>query len=277
MKSKKISVEKQIQKNKIKSFLLLAGVFAVIILIGYLISFAFSPQYFFIIMLLSSIFALLYILLLYSNCEKIALRSVNAREASKDKFRVLHEIVEKIASRSGIPKPKIFIMPGEQINAFATGRNPKKAVICVTEGCIKKLNKEELEGVIAHEISHIKNYDVKYMTIVAVVVGAVSIFSQLFLRSLWFSDNRKEGSSLLFLIAIVLAIVAPIVVMLMQFAISRKREFIADASAAGFVGSHGLISALRKIKEDEASMKVPQAMRSLFFRDTSKKISNIFA
>ncbi|MEM2089662.1 MAG: M48 family metallopeptidase [Candidatus Pacearchaeota archaeon] len=270
---KKISFYDQIAKNKFKSFLLMIIVFMVIIAIGYLISLAFSPSYFFVIMAIASCFAILYVFLTYNNCEKIALKSVGAVEADPKKYPQLHNAIENMALAAGIPKPKVYIMKGDQINAFASGRDPKRAVICVTEGCINKLNKQELEGVIGHEISHIANYDIRFMTVVAVVVGAVSIFSQLFLRSLWFSRaERREGNAFLFLIAIVLAIIAPLIAMLIQFSISRKREFMADAGSVQLTRyPPGLIGALKKIKAEHEKLNVPGAMKPLFFSDVTKK------
>ena len=167
--------------------------------------------------------------------------------------------------------PRLFVMPSSQINAFASGRNPEKAVICVTEGTLEKLDKNELDGVIAHELSHIANYDMKYMTLVAVMVGMISIVSQIFLRSLYFRGSRgnDKGKTLFLLIGIVLAILAPIVVYLVQMSISRKREFTADASAVKFTRyPGGLIRALEKIKQEHPtseSKKINKAVAPLFF------------
>jgi heat shock protein HtpX len=179
---------------------------------------------------------------------------------------------------SGLPMPKVYIMQGDQINAFATGKNPKHSVICVTEGAIAKLNKQELEGVIGHEMSHIANYDIRFVTIVAVVVGAISIFSQIFLRSLWYgggrsSNNDRGGGNIIFLVlALVLAILAPIIVKLVQLAISRKREYAADAGAVEFTRyPPGLINALKKIKQENEPLKVPDAVAPMFFSDTTKQ------
>ena len=236
---------------------------------------AFSPGYFFIIMILAVIVALVYILATYNNCEKIALSSVNAKEADPVRFRQLHNLVESMAIASGLPKPKVYIMPGNRINAFATGRNPDKAVICVTETALQKLNKQELEGVIGHEMSHIANYDVRFMTLVAVVVGAIAIFSQIFLRSLWFDGGRSSGNSdsggnaIFMIIALVVAVLAPIIVMLVQLSISRKREYMADAGSVSFTRyPPGLINALKKINQEiksEKELKVSGAVTPLLF------------
>ncbi|MEM4152552.1 MAG: M48 family metallopeptidase [Candidatus Pacearchaeota archaeon] len=279
MAKERISFHDQITRNKWKSFFLVIFVFIVLVALGYAISLAFDPGYFFIIMIIATIFSLCYVLITYFNSDKIALASVNARKADPIKHRMLYHAVENMAIASGLPMPKVYIMPGKQINAFATGRDPKHAVICVTEGALEKLNKQELEGVIGHEMSHIANYDIRYMTTVAVVVGAISIISQMFLRSLWFGSRDREGRGnvIFFLIAIVLAILAPIVVMLVQFAISRKREFMADAGSVQFTRyPPGLIGALKKIKHEHEPMKVPDAVKPLFFSDTARKISGLF-
>jgi heat shock protein HtpX len=146
-------------------------------------------------------------------------------------------------------------------------------VICVTEAALQKLNKQELEGVIGHEMSHIANYDVRFMTLVAVVVGAIAIFSQIFLRSLWFSggsrDSDSGGNAIFLIIAIVLAVLAPIIVMLVQLSISRKREYMADAGSVSFTRyPPGLIGALKKINQEiksEKELKVSGAVTPLLF------------
>jgi len=255
----KLDFRDQIRKNKTRSIILLIIIFIAFIILGYVISLAFGPEYFSLIMIIAIIVSILYVLGTYSNAEVIAIKSANAKPADPVEHRNLFIAIENMSIASGLPIPKAYIMPGEQINAFATGRSPKKSMICVTEGCIKKLNKQELEGVIAHEMSHIANYDIRYMTIVGVVVGAIAIFSQIFLRSLWFSGGTRGGGGrdsgngqiIFFIIAIALAILAPIIVTLIQLSISRKREYMADATAVRLTRyPPGLIGALKKIKED---------------------------
>src|SRR3989344_5408585 len=185
--AERLSFEDQIQRNKLKSIALIAVIFIFFILLGYLISIVVDPSYFFFIMIIAIIFSMSYILLSYYNSDKIALASVRAREASHTEHRMLYNAVESMSISSGLPMPRGFVMESEQINAFASGRNPDKAVICVTTGALNKLNKQELEGVIAHEMSHIANYDIRFMTLTAVMIGMISIIAQIFLRSLWFS------------------------------------------------------------------------------------------
>jgi heat shock protein HtpX len=254
-------------------------VFLVLILLGYVISHAFDPGYFFFIMIISIVFSISYILISYYNSDKIAIASLGAKPAPKE-LKQYYNSVEGLCLASGLPMPNLYVMQNEQINAFATGRDPHHAVICVTTGALQKLNKQELEGVLSHELSHIANFDIRFMTLTAVLVGMVAIISEMFLRSLWFkSDNRdNKGGAIFMLIGIVLAILAPIVVQLVQLSISRKREFTADATAVKFTRTPtGLVGALKKIKHD-APMKVSGAMKSLFMSDPKRsKFQNLFS
>lgn len=275
MPKEHVSFYEQIARNKRNSFLLMAVILAVFILLAYVIGQIYK-EYFFVILIFGIIIAISYTLIGYYNSDKIALASVRAKKADENKYRQLHNIIEGLCLASGMPKPKIYIIESEQINAFATGKDPKNSVIAVTEGCLKKLNKQELEGVIGHELSHIANYDIRFMTLVAVLVGMIAIISQIFLRSLWFSsgnrDKKGKSGAILMLIGILLAILAPIMVWLVQMAISRKREFAADASSVKFIRSPtGLIRALRKIKQDAEPMKVSGAVSPLFISDPLKK------
>ncbi len=277
MKKGRISFHDQILRNKLKSFLLMLCVFIIIVLLGYVISKAFAPEYFFIIMIFAIIFSLIYILISYYNSDKIALASVGAKKADKNKYKQYYDVVEGLTIASGMPVPKLYVMPLEQVNAFASGRNPQNSVVCVSEGALKKLDKNELEGVVAHELSHISNYDIRYMTLVAVMVGMIAIISQIFLRSLWFRGGRNSRGKEIFILAgILLAILAPIVVYLVQLAISRKREFIADASAVKFTRyPPGLIRALEKIKNENKPERINKAVAPLFFANPFKGLKEL--
>lgn len=276
----RIDFRDQISNNKWKSFFLMSIIFVVIVLFGYVISMAYEPGYFFFIMIISIIISLGYILISYYNSDKIAIASVRAKQASREEYRQYYNSVEGLTIASGLPMPKLYVMESEQINAFASGRNPKKAVICVTTGALKKLNKQELEGVLSHELSHIANYDIRYMTLVAVMVGMIAIISEIFLRSLWFNsggNNREgKGNAIFVIIGILLAILAPIVVQLVQLAISRKREFAADASAVQFTRyPPGLTDALKKIqKENMPEKKISKAIAPLFFANPFKSLGS---
>ncbi len=282
----RISFEEQISKNKWKSLFLILIIVVVFIALGYAITFAVSPDYFFIIMIISIIFSVGYVIISFYNSSKIALFSVGAKPASSIEHRMLFNAVENMSIASGLPMPKVYFMESEQINAFASGRNPQNAVICITTGALKKLNKQELEGVIAHEMSHIANYDIRFMTLTAVLVGMISIISEIYLRSLWFSSggrDNKKGNAIFVIIAIALAVLAPITARLVSLAISRKREFAADATGVRFTRySPGLRSALKKIKLENVPKddlkRYSHATAPLFMSDPFKsKIKSIFS
>ena len=200
-------------------------------------------------------------LISYYHGDKIALKISRARPLKKDEFPYYWHIVEALSIGAGIPKPNPYVIEDDNINAFATGRGPEHSSIAVTTGALRKLDRQELEGVIAHELSHIKNYDIRVMMISAVLVGVVVMLSDFFIRSLWFGGggDREKGGGLqviLLLIGIVLAILAPLFAQLIKLAISRKREYLADASGAHLTRyPKGLADALKKIKEDTKVMQ----------------------
>ncbi len=283
----RLSFYEQISKNKRKSLVLMIIILLVLVLIGYVISFAFSPGSFYMIMVLSIIISISYTLFGYYNSDKIAIASVGAWPAQDHQYREYNNIVEGLTLASGLSKPKLYVMKGTQINAFATGRDEKHASICVTEGALEKLNKQELEGVLAHELSHIANYDIRFMTLSAVLIGMIAIISEIFLRSLWYGggsrDNDNKGNGIFIIIGIVLAILAPIAVRLVGLAISRRREYAADASGVKFIRSPtGLTHALKKIKAEQntpdKNIHVSKAVAPLFLSDPfKKKISGLLA
>ena len=264
-----IDFRDQISRNKRNSFFLMVSVAIVIVLLGYVISLAFDPSYFFFIMIIAIIFSLGYTWINFYNSDKIAISSVRAKPADKIKYRDFYRLVESLTIASSLPMPRLYIMESPSINAFASGRDPKHAVVCVTTGALEKLERRELEGVLAHEMGHVANYDIRFITLVSVMVGMISIISQIFLRSLWFKSggNDNKDSGIFVIIGIVLAIVAPIVVALVQLSISRKREYTADATAVRFTRNpSGLIDALEKIKkENEPERKVSKALAPMFF------------
>ncbi|MFH1327022.1 MAG: M48 family metallopeptidase [archaeon] len=272
---KRIDFRDQIARNKRKSYFLMAILFVVIVALGYVITLATDPGLFFIIMIIASLFSIGYIWASFYNSHKIAVASVGAKIASREKYNQYYGLVEGLTLASGLPMPKLYVMPSKNINAFASGRDPDHAVVCVTEGALEKLDKRELEGVLAHELGHIASYDIRYMTLVAVMVGMASIISQLFLRSLWFGGGRggDKNNAIYLVIAIVMAIAAPIVVYLVQMSISRKREFSADASAVKFTRyPSGLIHALKKIQKENyhEEKKVSKAIAPLFISNPFK-------
>ena len=187
--------------------------------------------------------------------DKLVLATTGAQKIEEKDNPQLYHIVENLAIADGIPTPQVYITNDPSPNAFATGRDPKHAVVCVTTGILEKLNKTELEGVIAHDMSHVKNYDIRLMAIVAILVGFVAILGDLFMRSLWFRgsdrDDDNKSNGIFLLIGIIFAILTPVIAILIQLAISRKREFLADASGALLTRyPEGLASALEKISSD---------------------------
>ena len=193
----------------------------------------------------------------YYYSDKIILKLNNARPATKEEDLQLVNILDSLVVSAGLPnKPKLYVMEDSQPNAFATGRNIENSVVCVTTGLLNKLDYYELEGVIAHELAHIKNYDIRLSAVVTVMVGFVVMISDFFARILFWggardSDNRNSGNAILMLIGLIFLILSPIFGTLMQLAISRKREYLADATAVEFTRNpDGLISALEKISGD---------------------------
>jgi len=198
----------------------------------------------------------------YFYSDKLVLATVGAKQIQKNDNPELFRIVENLSIGDGVPIPKIYVMNDQSANAFATGRDPNHAVLCVTSGILGVLNKVELEGVIAHELSHVKNYDTRLMGIVAILVGFIAIAANFFMRSLWFGGNRRDSNEsgnlqLIFLvIGIVFAILSPIVATLIQLSVSRKREYLADASGALLTRyPEGLASALEKISASKIPLK----------------------
>ena len=221
----------------------------------------------------------------YFQGDKIALWSTGAKPITKEENAYVYRLIENLAITNGVPTPKIYIIEDPAINAFATGRKPETASVAVTTGAITKLTNEELEGVLAHELSHVKNYDIRFMTLVAVLVGAIAILSHIFLRSQWLPRrNDREGGNIgaiFMLVGIVLAILSPLVAELIKLAISRRREYLADASGALLTRyPAGLASALGKIATQNQPMRnASQATAHLFIANpfSGKKISNLFS
>jgi len=194
----------------------------------------------------------------YWYSDKIVLRMANAKPVTKQEARELYNIVENLSITAGLPVPKIYIVHEAAPNAFATGRNPEHAVVAATTGLLERLDRSELEGVLAHELSHVGNRDMLVSTVVVVLVGFISIASDFFTRSMIFGgrDNNRNNNGAILLIGIALSILAPIAATLMQLAISRKREFLADASGALLTRyPEGLASALQKISSDPTPMR----------------------
>ena len=237
------------------------GLFAVFIVVVLGLGWVFSQVYQdYSILVFAGIFSIVYSFISYYSSASIALSLARAVSIEKKDNPTLYNVVENLTITSGLPMPKIYVTPEMQINAFATGRDPKHAAIAVTQGALQRLNKSELEGVIAHELSHVGNRDILVSTVAAVLAGIISLIADVFLRSLFWGGGRgrrnDEAGEIFFIVAIVLSILAPIGTMLIQLAISRRREALADASGALLTRyPEGLISALEKIAQDEVPMK----------------------
>lgn len=252
-----------IKKNKIKSWFIVLLFLAFIAVIVYYICMALDLGELSII--IAIIFAIVSTWGSYYYSDKIVLKLNNARLATREEDLKLVNILDSLVISAGLPeKPQLYVIEDAQPNAFATGRNPKHAVICVTTGLLEKLDYYELEGVLAHEMSHIKNYDILLSAVVSVMVGFIVILSDWFTRISFYGgrrgrdrDNDNNGNAIVMLIGLIFLILAPIFGQLMQLAISRKREFLADATAIEFTRNpDGLISALEKISADPNELKV---------------------
>lgn len=281
----KVNIFDQIAKNKRKSFLLSFLVFLLLFGVVYLFSEIFAPDMLFFILIFATVLIFVDIFVSYSYGDKVVLKATGAKPVEDGrKYAHLVNVVEGLSIAAGIPKPKLYVIDSDEINAFATGRDPKHASIAVTRGALENLDRDELEGVIGHEMSHVKNYDIRFAMLVAVLVGLVAIISNIAMRSWMWGGSRNErernGAGYLILIGIALAIISPIIVRLVQLAISRKREYLADASSAELTRyPDGLADGLEKIKKyNEGKMKVSEAVSHLFIADPTKSpLDNLFA
>jgi len=249
------SLYTQESKNIFRTWLLMGIFLIIVVLVGEAASLYFGDNtalYFAIgFALISNIGA-------YWFSDKIAIASVGATPADESQYRELHRIVENLAITAGLPKPKVYIINDPAPNAFATGRDKNHAVIAVTSGLLSMMDRNELEGVLAHELSHVGNRDILVMTVAVVLVGFISALANIFIHMSYFGGgDRERNNNPLVLVAIILAVIlAPIAAQLIQLAISRKREFLADAAGALLTRyPEGLASALEKIGQYGAPMQ----------------------
>ena len=247
-----------IKKNKIKSRLIVSIFIILITLIVYYICMAFDFGYLSIIIAL--FVSCLSAFVSYYNCDKIVLSMNKARPATEEEFKKLNNILDSLIVSAGIKhKPALYIVEDSQPNAFATGRDPEHSVICVTTALLNRLNYYELEGVLAHELSHITNYDIRLSAIITVLVGVIIMLSDMFTRFAFYrksKDDDNKGNPIIMIIGLICLILSPLFAKLLQLAVSRKREFLADATAIQYTRNpEGLISALIKISEDPNELK----------------------
>jgi len=284
-----MSFYEEIASNKRRTYFLVFFFFVFVIALGLMIGVLYGNSYFGLILAL--VIGVLYFLFSYYGGANAILSMTGAQEATKPQYTTLINTVEGLAIAAGLPAvPKVYVIEDSALNAFATGRDPEHASVTVTTGLLERLNKLELEGVLAHEISHIKNFDIRVMLLASVMVGLTVLLSDFLLRSFLFGArgrDDREGNSItvvFIVVGLVLAILSPIIGELMKMAISRKREFLADASGAMLTRyPKGLADALRKIKDDPDPLvdKANRATAHLFistpFRKTKGTFTNLFS
>lgn len=280
----------EVRSNKIKSVVLIVLFLFLVGILGSVIGLIYGSTVFGVAV--SVIVGLVYVLIVFNSGDQMILKMTGARPVTKAEFPYLYHTLEGLAIAAGIPTPKAYVIEDSALNAFATGKDPQHASITVTTGLLKVMKRQELEGVVAHEMSHIKNYDVRFMMLAVVLVGLVTLLSDFILRSfLWGSHGRKRESNgggniqLLFIaLGLLFAILAPLIGYMIKLAISRKREFMADANAAVLTRyPPGLASALEKISKDPDPLvdKANKATAHLFistpFRNKHGLVTNLFA
>ncbi len=253
-----INLYQQIAANKRKTVFIMIGFGIFAVSLAFALSAFFELSQAGTILLLIGMAALM--LIQYSAASSMVLGISGAQPARREDYPFIYHTVEGLAIAAGIPAPKCYVINSSAPNAFATGRNPKEGVVAITTGLIEKLNNEEIEGVLAHEIAHIQNFDIRLATIAIAFVGIVAVISEFFSRSLWFggfrsrsrsNKERNSGSGIVAIIGLVFIILAPIFSRLLQLTLSRRREYAADTSAAWLTRNPGgLASALRKIASD---------------------------
>ena len=270
-----------VRKNKFKSGLIVFGFVLIITLILYYICMAFdfsAPM----AITIALAFSILTSWASYYNSDKIILAITKARPATEAEDKKIINILEGLMISSGLShKPRLYVVEDPQPNAFATGRNPEHAIVCVTTGLLEKLEYYELEGVIAHEMAHIKNYDILLSAVLTVMVGFIVMLSDIFTRTFFYRGSRdrdddSKGNAILMLIGLVFLILAPILGKIMQMAVSRRREFLADSTAVEFTRNpDGLISALRKLDSDPNELRVAnKATENMYIVNPFKKNAN---
>jgi heat shock protein HtpX len=265
-----LKIQNQIDQNKRRTWLILALFVAFIGLAVYLISGQIYPGSSYVSALL---FSLVTSIFGYLWGDKLVLNLNHARLLKNNEYPDLKESVLRLSQRAKIPQPQIHLIDSTALNAFATGRSPKSAHICLTTGILEKLNQEELDGVLAHELSHIRNFDIRLMTLVSVLVGSLSILINMsYNKALYGNEDRdKQSNGILGVIGFLLIILAPIIAQLIQLAISRQREYLADASSVDLTKNpHGLISALKKISGQANFDTASTATASLYIANPFK-------
>lgn len=268
-----------IKRNKIKTGLIISIFIILITLIVYYICMAFDLGTVSIVIALAV--SIISAWASYYNCDKIVLSMNNARPATEEEYKKLNNILDGLMVSSGLEfRPRLYVVEDSQPNAFATGRNPEHSVICVTSALLDRLNYYELEGVLAHELSHIVNYDIRLSAIVTVMVGLIVMLSDMFTRNFIFrrrnNDKEGNGNAILMILGLICLIISPIFAKLLQLAVSRRREYLADSTAVQFTRNpDGLISALEKISNDPNELRTAsKATAHMYISEPFRKKSS---
>ena len=273
-----LNVYEQIDRNKSRSAVII-GLFAVFVSITVYVlgrAFGYGPSFVGFALIFSGLSSFAG----YWYSDKIILGISGARPANQEEDRIFRQVGENVSLGAQIPLPKLYVIEDGAPNAFSTGRDINHAVVCVTTGLLEKLDRTELEGVVAHEVSHIRNYDMLLMSVVAVLAGTITLLADWLLRFSWGrrsdEEDRNQAGALLFLLGLILALLSPLIAQLIQLAISRRREFLADAGAAMITRQPGgLISALRKIAKNPEPLKTAnKATAHLFIVNPLKEDKN---
>lgn len=280
------TIQEQIKANKRGSFIFLC--LLVLILVGLTTSIVgiYSPKHWYFGALGGLALAGVGVLIAKASGPAIMLSLNGAREATRDEYLRLNNVVEEMAIAAGLPMPKIYAIDDPSPNAFATGTDPQHGIICVTTGLMTKLNRDELQGVIAHEMGHIRNYDIRYLTTVGIVAGMIPMLADLLRNILWWGGGGRSGDSddrreegIFAIVGLILSIVGPVFAVFLQLAISRKREYLADATSAELTRNpEGLASALMKIDSmGEPMVAASQATQHMYlvnpFKDSGSFLS----
>ncbi len=249
---------KSVRDNKIQSYFIVLGFLLIVTLFIYFVCYLMDLGPYSLV--IAFIFSAATSIISYYNCDKLVLAMNGARPATQEQDQLISTLLDGLCIASGLPRPKLYVVNDPSPNAFATGRNPQNAVICVTTGLLERMDKYELEGVLAHELSHIKNYDILLSTVISVFAGFVVMVSDFTLRYGFRrkrdSEDRNPIEGILLIVGLIFVILSPLFTKLIQLAVSRKREYLADATAVEFTRNpNGLISALKKLQNDDSSMQ----------------------
>jgi|SRR3989344_1183102 len=282
-----MTIYSQITANKRRSAFLIIAV--LVFVIGVVAAYSYYVRGDFVLPIIAALFAIPSSLIGYYTGDKIALATNRAQIVMPEQNSELHRIVENLAITAGVPKPRIYMIDSPALNAFATGRDPQHASIAVTSGLLHALDRSELEGVLAHELSHVRNYDIRFSTLVAIFIGFIVILSDMVTRATFFGGFRSRGNrdnnnnqlgALLAIVSLILLIISPIIAQLIQLAISRQREYLADASGALLTRyPEGLARALEKISGSSKLNTASNATAHLFIANPfhARKLAGLFS